>query len=132
MHPSVMSGAVANPNSSAPSRHAMATSRPVLSCPSVCSTVRARRLFAISVWCVSDRPSSHGRPQPFTPVHFAAPVPPSWPAMSTCEAGKRGGASKVSERATVSKRADKLASGARRNIYGSGGRDESDSKDRPS
>jgi hypothetical protein len=83
MHPMVMSGAVAKPNSSAPSSAAMITSRPVLSCPSVCTLVRLRRLLAISVWCVSASPSSQGSPHPFTPVHLAAPVPPSCPLMST-------------------------------------------------
>lgn len=36
MQPSVMSGAVEKPNSSAPSSEAMATSRPVRSWPSTC------------------------------------------------------------------------------------------------
>mmetsp|Transcript_22992 Transcript_22992/g.38478 ORF Transcript_22992/g.38478 Transcript_22992/m.38478 type:complete len:282 (-) Transcript_22992:3720-4565(-) len=83
MQPRVIRGAVANPNSSAPSSAAMATSRPVLSWPSVCSVVRVRKLLAMRVWWVSERPSSQGSPQPLTPVHLAAPVPPSWPAMST-------------------------------------------------
>mmetsp|Transcript_21023 Transcript_21023/g.39972 ORF Transcript_21023/g.39972 Transcript_21023/m.39972 type:complete len:263 (-) Transcript_21023:3559-4347(-) len=86
MQPMVMRGAVAKPNSSAPSRAAIATSRPVLSCPSVCTTVRARRLLDMRVWWVSARPSSHGNPHPFTPVHLAAPVPPSCPEMSTWSA----------------------------------------------
>ena len=43
--PRVTSGPVAKPNSSAPSRAAMTTSRPVLSWPSVSTTIRLRRLF---------------------------------------------------------------------------------------
>jgi hypothetical protein len=39
-----------------------ATSRPVLSWPSVSTPTRLRRLFSTSVWCVSARPSSHGQP----------------------------------------------------------------------
>ena len=43
MHPIVMSGAVERPHSSAPRSVATRRSRPVLSWPSVCSTVRPRR-----------------------------------------------------------------------------------------
>src|SRR5688500_15380125 len=39
MQPSVISGAVENPNSSAPSSAAMTTSRPVFSCPSTARDV---------------------------------------------------------------------------------------------
>ena len=45
MQPSATSGAVAKPNSSAPSRAAITTSRPVLSPPSVCTRIRPRRSF---------------------------------------------------------------------------------------
>ena len=38
------------------------TSRPVFSWPSVSTTMRLRRLLSTSVWCVSARPSSQGRP----------------------------------------------------------------------
>ena len=61
-HPSVTSGAVANPNSSAPRRHAIATSRPFISLPSVSTITLLRRLFIIRVLCVSASPSSHGSP----------------------------------------------------------------------
>ena len=44
-----ISGAVANPYSSAPRRAAIATSRPVFNCPSVCNTTLERRLFMTSV-----------------------------------------------------------------------------------
>ena len=40
----------------------MTTSRPVFNWPSVSTAMRLRRLFSTSVWCVSARPSSHGRP----------------------------------------------------------------------
>ena len=73
MQPMVMSGAVAKPNSSAPSSAATARSRPVRIWPSACSTVRPRRSFATSVWCVSARPSSHGRPA--NPHHSVKPRP---------------------------------------------------------
>ena len=62
MQPSAISGAVAKPNSSAPSSAAMTTSRPVFSWPSVWRTMRPRRSFSTSVCCVSARPSSHGQP----------------------------------------------------------------------
>ena len=43
MQPDTTSGAVAKPNSSAPSSAAMTTSRPVFSWPSTCTTTRSRR-----------------------------------------------------------------------------------------
>ena len=61
-HPSVTRGAVAKPNSSAPKRQAMATSRPVISLPSVSTTTLLRRPFIMSVWCASASPSSQGSP----------------------------------------------------------------------
>ena len=79
----VTRGAVAKPNSSAPSIQAMATSRPVISLPSVSSTTRERRPLAIRVWWASARPSSQGRPALWMEVRGAAPVPPSWPEIST-------------------------------------------------
>ena len=77
MQPVETSGAVAKPNSSAPSSAAMTTSRPVLSCPSVSTAMRERRLLSTSVWCVSARPSSQGRPACCRDVIGEAPVPPS-------------------------------------------------------
>ena len=62
MQPMVTRGAVAKPNSSAPRRAAMATSRPLMSLPSVSMTTRLLKWFCISVWCVSARPSSQGSP----------------------------------------------------------------------
>ena len=80
--PSVISGAVEKPNSSAPSSAAMATSRPVLSCPSVCTMTRERRLFITRVWWTSAIPSSHGRPACLMEVSGEAPVPPLSPEMT--------------------------------------------------
>ena len=75
--PRVTSGAVANPNSSAPRRHAIATSLPLISLPSVSIFTRFLRPFSLSVWCVSASPSSHGRPALCIELTGAAPVPPS-------------------------------------------------------
>ena len=86
MQPLTTSGAVAKPNSSAPSRAAMTTSRPVLSWPSTCTTMRSRSPLSSSVCWVSARPSSHGAPACFSEVSGDAPVPPSWPEMSTTSA----------------------------------------------
>ena len=83
MQPDTTSGAVAKPNSSAPSRAAITTSRPVLSCPSVCTTIRSRRLLRSSVCWVSASPSSHGPPACLIELSGEAPVPPSCPEMST-------------------------------------------------
>ena len=60
--PMVTKGAVANPNSSAPRSAAMATSRPLISFPSVSIITRFRRPFFCNVWCVSASPSSQGSP----------------------------------------------------------------------
>jgi hypothetical protein len=49
MQPMQTSGAVAKPNSSAPSSAAIATSRPLISFPSVSSDDAALRPFSISV-----------------------------------------------------------------------------------
>ena len=43
-------------------RRRSTTSRPVFSCPSVCTQMRERRSFSTSVCCVSARPISHGMP----------------------------------------------------------------------
>ena len=64
----------------------MTTSRPVLSCPSVSTTMRLRRLFSTSVWCASASPSSQGSPECAIEVCGAAPVPPSHPLISTTSA----------------------------------------------
>ena len=83
--PMVTSGAVAKANSSAPSSMATATSRPVISLPSVSSATISRRPFLHSTWCASARPSSQGSPAPWMEVSGAAPVPPSPPEIRiTC------------------------------------------------
>src|SRR5665647_2303649 len=60
--PLTTSGAVAKPNSSAPSRAAITTSRPVLSWPSTWTTIRSRKPLSTNVCWVSASPSSHGAP----------------------------------------------------------------------
>ena len=86
MQPITTSDAVAMPNSSAPSMVAITTSLAVRIMPSVCTTIRPRRSFITSTWCASARPSSHGSPQCMIEVCGLAPVPPSWPEMSTTSA----------------------------------------------
>ena len=86
MQPATTSGAVAKPNSSAPSSAAMTTSRPVFIDPSTCTTMRSRNPFSSSVCWVSARPSSQGPPACLGEVIGAAPVPPSWPEISTTSA----------------------------------------------
>ena len=83
MQPETTSGAVAKPNSSAPRSAPMITSRPVFSCPSTWTTIRSRNPLASRVCCVSARPISQGIPACFNDVSGAAPVPPSWPEIST-------------------------------------------------
>ncbi len=55
MQPSTTSGAVAKPNSSAPSSAAMTTSRPVFIWPSACTRTRPRRRFSTRVCWVSGQ-----------------------------------------------------------------------------
>ena len=86
MQPVAIRGAVEKPNSSAPSIAAIATSRPVFSCPSVCTMIRLRRSFRRSVCCVSARPISHGTPAAWIELSGEAPVPPSWPEIRTWSA----------------------------------------------
>ena len=76
-HPLTTSGAVANPNSSAPRSAAIITSRPVFIWPSACTTMRSRKPLSNNVCCVSANPSSHGAPTCFNEVSGDAPVPPS-------------------------------------------------------
>ena len=61
MQPAAIRGAVAKPNSSAPSSAPITTSRPVRKPPSTCTTMRLRKRSRTSVWWVSARPISHGR-----------------------------------------------------------------------
>ena len=62
---------------------AITTSLAVRNWPSVCTTIRPRRSFITSTWCVSARPSSQGRPACLIEVCGLAPVPPSCPLIST-------------------------------------------------
>src|SRR6202023_3327598 len=86
MQPAAISGAVAKPNSSAPSIAPTTTSRPVRMPPSTCTAMRPRRRLATSVWCVSASPISHGLPACLIDVSGLAPVPPSKPAIVTWSA----------------------------------------------
>ncbi len=64
----------------------MTTSRPVLSWPSHCTTIRSRSPLSTSVCWVSARPISQGPPACLSEVSGEAPVPPSWPEMRTTSA----------------------------------------------
>ena len=86
MQPDTTSGALAKPNSSAPSSAAMITSRPVFSWPSAWTTIRSRSRARSRVCWVSARPSSQGAPACLRLVSGAAPVPPSCPEISTTSA----------------------------------------------
>ena len=81
IHPDATRGAVENPNSSAPNKQAMATSRPVFICPSHSRTMRLRKSFMTKVCCASAIPNSQGRPACFKEVSGDAPVPPSNPEI---------------------------------------------------
>src|SRR5262249_45170463 len=81
--PAAISGAVAKPNSSAPSSAPTTTSRPVRMPPSTCTAMRPRSRLMTSVWWVSASPISHGEPACLIEVNGEAPVPPSNPAMVT-------------------------------------------------
>ncbi len=48
--------------------------------------MRLRRSFRTSVCCVSASPISHGTPADTIELSGDAPVPPSWPAISTWSA----------------------------------------------
>ena len=86
MQPEATNGAVENPNSSAPSKQATATSLPVLSCPSHSTTTRLLRLFKTKVCCASAIPNSQGSPACFNDVRGEAPVPPSKPEIKITSA----------------------------------------------
>ena len=86
MQPAAISGAVAKPNSSAPSSAPITTSRPVRRPPSTCTAMRPRRPFSTSVCCVSASPISQGEPAWVSEVSGEAPVPPSKPEIVTWSA----------------------------------------------
>ena len=86
IQPEATSGAVAKPNSSAPNRHAIATSLPVFNWPSHSKTTLFRKLFITKVCCASAIPNSHGKPACFNEVNGEAPVPPSKPEIKITSA----------------------------------------------
>ena len=86
MQPIVTRAAVAMPHSSAPSSVAIGDVLGRAQWPSVCTMIRPRRSLSTSTWCVSARPSSQGMPACLIDVSGLAPVPPSWPAISTTSA----------------------------------------------
>src|ERR1039457_2465372 len=75
MQPMAMSGVVAKPNSSAPSRAAITMSRPVCNLPSVCTVMRLRRSLSSRTCWGSARPSSQGNPACLIEISGEAPVP---------------------------------------------------------
>ncbi len=79
--PSVTSGAVEKPNSSAPRSAPITTSRPVFIWPSTSIATRERRSLMSRTWFVSAMPSSQGRPACLMDDNGEAPVPPSWPLI---------------------------------------------------
>ena len=86
MQPVAIRGAVEKPMSSAPSKPATTTSRPVFIWPSTSTVMRERSPLRTSVCCVSARPSSQGTPADWIELSGDDPVPPSWPAMTTWSA----------------------------------------------
>ena len=86
MQPVAIRGAVEKPNSSAPSIAPTSTSRPVRMPPSTWTMIRERRSLRSSVCWVSARPISHGTPACWIDDSGEAPVPPSWPAITTWSA----------------------------------------------
>ena len=86
MQPSAIIAAVPNEYSSAPSRAAMRTSRPVMSPPSMRRRVLSRSPLSMRARWVSATPSSHGRPACLIDVSGEAPVPPLQPLMCTTSA----------------------------------------------
>ena len=77
IQPEATNGAVENPNSSAPSKAPIITSRPVRKPPSTWTVILSRNLLMTRVWCVSLIPISHGDPACLIDVSGLAPVPPS-------------------------------------------------------
>ncbi len=71
------SGAVAKPNSSAPSSAATTTSRPVFSCPSTWTTMRSPQAVEHRVCCPRRDRAPTGLPACLSEVSGDAPVPPS-------------------------------------------------------
>ncbi len=86
MQPSAIIAAVPKLYSSAPSRAASSTWRPVLKPPSTRSRTRPRRPLSTSARWVSARPISHGMPACLMALSGQAPVPPLPPEMWTTSA----------------------------------------------
>ena len=86
MQPSAIIAAVPKLNSSAPSRAAISTSRPVMNPPSTRTRTRSRKPFSINERWVSARPSSHGMPACLMEERGEAPVPPLLPLIWTTSA----------------------------------------------
>ena len=86
IHPEATNGAVENPNSSAPKRHAIATSFPVFNCPSHSKTILPLSPFITKVCWASAIPSSQGKPACLREVKGEAPVPPSNPEINITSA----------------------------------------------
>ena len=86
MHPDATRGAVEKPNSSAPSKQAIATSLPVFNCPSHSITTLLLKSFKTNVCWASAIPSSHGNPACLSEVSGEAPVPPSKPDINITSA----------------------------------------------
>ena len=81
IQPDATKGAVENPNSSAPRRQAIATSRPVFIWPSHSITTLPLKSLSTNVCWASAIPNSQGSPACFKDVSGEAPVPPSKPEM---------------------------------------------------
>jgi hypothetical protein len=86
MQPSAIMAAVPKLYSSAPSKAATMTWRPVRKPPSTRSRTRLRRPLSTSARWASARPSSQGRPACLMDDSGLAPVPPFWPLMWTTSA----------------------------------------------
>ncbi len=86
MQPSAIMAEVPNEYSSAPSRAATITWRPVLKPPSTRTRTRPRRPLSTSARWVSARPSSQAMPACLIDDSGLAPVPPLAPEMWTTSA----------------------------------------------
>ena len=86
MQPSAIMAAVPKEYSSAPSRAARTTSRPVMKPPSTLTRTRSLREFSMSTRWVSARPTSQGIPACLIDDNGEAPVPPLQPLTWTTSA----------------------------------------------
>ena len=81
LQPIAIIGPVPKPKLSAPREAALITSKPVFRPPSAWSLTFFLKLLALNVWCVSDKPISHGLPAYLMLDRGLAPVPPSYPEI---------------------------------------------------